>query len=210
MPRQVQAGELRKKPQQERSRAMVERILVAGQDVLLREGHDRFSTNRVARQAGISPGSLYQYFPDKRAILVAVVDRHAEQLSARLTSVLADHLDKPGPELVRATLDGLMDALTENVEFVRLVGEELPRAQLGARTAATEQRIGDLVAAYLRINQAASRVHDPGTSAWMLVRMVEHLSVQYVLESPPIARDVFVEELAVLVLSYLEPGGPAA
>ena len=196
---------LRKTPQQERSRAMVERILAAGQDVLLRDGHALFSTNRVAREAGISPGSLYQYFPDKQAILVAVVDRHAEQLSARLTAVLADHLDKPGPQLVRATLHGLLDALTENLEFVRLVGEELPRARFGSRTAATEQRVGDLVAAYLTINRSSSRIEDPSTAAWLLVRTVEHLAVQYVLESPPIARDVFVEELATLVLAYVEP-----
>jgi AcrR family transcriptional regulator len=205
MARESFTPDLRKRPQQERSRAMVERILVAGQEVLLRDGLGQFSTNRVARQAGISPGSLYQYFPDKQAILVAVVDRHAEQLSVRLTAVLADHLDKPGPELVRATLHGLLDALTENLEFVRLVGHELPRAQFGTRTAATEQRVGDLVAAYLTINRSTSRVADPSTAAWMLVRTVEHLVVQYLLEEPAIARDEFVEQLATLVLGYVEP-----
>ncbi len=185
---------------------MVERIIDGGQTVLLRDGYAGFSTNRVAEAAGVSPGSLYQYFADKQTILAAVVDRYSDDLSSQLTGVLTAHLDRPGPELVRATLDALVDALVDNVEFLRLVVEQLPRSQHKAKTAALEQRIGDLVSAYLQINPPRSRVHDPATSAWILVRTVEHLSVQYVLEAPAIPRDQFVEELATLVLSYVEPG----
>lgn len=184
---------------------MVERIISAGQRVLLRDGYDKASTNRVAQEAGISPGSLYQYFPDKDSILAAVVDRYSSELSVRLTAVLADRLDEPGPALVRSTLEGLLDALEENVEFLRLVVETLPRAQHGGRTAELEQRVGDLVAAYLSINKPQTRVREPATSAWIVVRLVEHLTVQYVLEGPSIARDRFVDELTTLVLSYLEP-----
>ncbi|MCL3819214.1 TetR/AcrR family transcriptional regulator [Aeromicrobium wangtongii] len=205
MPRSRPPADLRRAPQQERSQAMVERIVTAGQAVLEREGYSRFTTNRVAVEAGISPGSLYQYFADKHAVLAAVVDRHSAQLSTQLTGVLTAHLDRPGPELVRATLDGLMDALEHNVEFLRLIVEQLPRAQYGDRTAALEQRIGDLVSAYLQINRPRSRVHEPATSAWMLVRTVEHLAVQYVLEDPDITRERFVEELAAMVLAYVAP-----
>lgn len=199
------ATELRKQPKQERSRAMVERIITAGQTVLLRDGYDKASTNRVAQEAGISPGSLYQYFPDKASILTAVVDRYSAELSVRLTAVLADRLDEPGPALVRSTLEGLLDALEENVEFLRVVVELLPRAQHSGRAAELEQRVGDLVAAYLSINKPQTRVSEPATSAWIVVRLVEHLTVQYVLEAPQIPRDRFVDELTTLVLSYLEP-----
>jgi AcrR family transcriptional regulator len=184
---------------------MVERIIAAGQTVLLRDGYGRFSTNRVAAEADISPGSLYQYFSDKGAILAAVVDRYSDELSEQLTAVLTDHLHEPGPALVRASLEGLMDALSQNVEFLRLVVDVLPRSQHGGKIAAVERRVGDLVTAYLQINPPRSRVHDPATSAWILVRTVEHLAVQYVLDDPPIPRDVFVEELATLVLAYVEP-----
>jgi AcrR family transcriptional regulator len=199
-------ADLRRKPQQQRSLAMVERIIAAGQTVLLRDGYGGFSTNRVAEQANISPGSLYQYFSDKQAILNAVVDRYSDDLSAQLTAVLTAHLHKPGPALVRSTLDGLMDALSDNVEFLRLVVEQLPRAHHSGKTAAIEQRISDLVSAYLQINPPRSRVHDPATSAWILVRTVEHLAVQYVLDAPLIPRDVFVDELATMILAYVEPG----
>ena len=62
----------RKVPQQERSRLMVERIIEAGRTVLLRDGYDAASTNRVASEAGISPGSLYQYCPNKDAVITAI------------------------------------------------------------------------------------------------------------------------------------------
>lgn len=187
---------------------MVDRIITAGQEVLLRDGYARFSTNRVATEAGISPGSLYQYFSDKSAILAAVVDRHSDHLSDVLTAVLTDQFTRPGDELVRATLTGLMDALADNVEFLRLVVEQLPRAQYGSKTADLERRISDLVSAYLLINQSQSRIADPAASAWILVRTVEHLAVQFVLEAPPIDRERFIDELATLVLRYVEPVPP--
>lgn len=182
---------------------MVERIIAAGQAVLLRDGYEKASTNRVAVEAGISPGSLYQYFPDKEAILAAVIDRYAAELSTQLTAVLADRLEEPGPSLVRASFNGLLDVLSENVEFLRLVAEVLPRAQSGSWTGALEQRISDLVTAYLSINRAQTSVSDPATSAWILVRMVEHLSVQYVLERPDISRDRFIDEMVALTLAYV-------
>jgi AcrR family transcriptional regulator len=199
--------DLRRTPQQERSRAMVERIIAAGQRVLLRDGYEKTSTNRVAEEAGISPGSLYQYFPGKEAILAAVVDRYSAELSTRLTAVLADRLDERGTALVRSTLDGLLDALEESVEFLRLVVEELPRSRQGSRTADLEQRIGDLVAAYLAINKSQTRVAEPATSAWIVVRLVEHLTVQYVLERPSIPRATFVDEMTALIVAYVGPPG---
>lgn len=197
------AAELRKMPRQERSRAMVARIIEAGREVLLSEGYEKCSTNRVAQVAGISPGSLYQYFADKEAILAAVIDRYSDELSLRLTAVLVDRLDEPGPELVRASLGDLVDVLTENAEYLRLLVEQLPRSQTMAKTAALERRLADLVGAYLLIRKPETRVKEPATAAWLLVRMVEHLSIQYVLEAPPISREQFVDELSTMTLAYL-------
>ncbi len=74
----------RRTPRQDRSRAMVDRILDAGQEMLIAHGYDGASTNRIATAAGISPGSLYQYFPNKDAIaaLLDALDVHPEFLRA--------------------------------------------------------------------------------------------------------------------------------
>ena len=110
---------------------MVERILAAGRTVVLRDGYDAASTNRIAAEADISPGSLYQYFPNKDAVLSAIVGRYSDDVSARITAALADRFDETGPEMVRATLEALLDALEENVELLRIVADELPRTRTG-------------------------------------------------------------------------------
>lgn len=66
---------LRKEPEQERSRALVEAIVEATARVLVHEGIDALTTNRVAQVAGVSVGSLYQYFPGKEAMLAALIER---------------------------------------------------------------------------------------------------------------------------------------
>ena len=65
----------RKRPTQERSREMVETILEATARVLVKDGFERTTTNRVAEAAGVSVGSLYQYFPSKEALVATLVER---------------------------------------------------------------------------------------------------------------------------------------
>lgn len=195
---------MRKVPQQERSREMVERILAAGRDVVLRDGYDAASTNRIAAEAGVSPGSLYQYFPDKEAVLSAIVDRYVDDVSKRVTAALADRFDETGPQMVRATLNALLDALEENTELLRVVADELPRKENSARASALEQRITDLLSAYLAARRPLMRRDlTPSTAAWIAVRAIENLTVRYVLEQPPIDRETFVGELERLMTAYL-------
>jgi AcrR family transcriptional regulator len=70
----------RKKPSQQRSVATVDSIIEAAARILESQGHASLSTNSVAQRAGISIGSLYQYFPNKASIIRALIDREAERL----------------------------------------------------------------------------------------------------------------------------------
>jgi AcrR family transcriptional regulator len=197
---------LRRTPRQERSRLMVDRILDAGQQMLIAHGYDGASTNRIAAAAGISPGSLYQYFPNKDAIAAAVIDRYSDDLSARVAARVSERLSRPAPDYVRESIAALLDALDVHPEFLRAVMEQTPRLGTSSKLIAFEHRIGDLTKAYLTINQKQIRpVGSHDTAAWMLVRMVEHLCVRYILDQPPIGRDEFIDELTVMALSYLRP-----
>src|SRR5262249_60315502 len=69
----------RKSASQERSRLTVDAILEATTRVLIKEGYDRASTNKIAAVAGVSIGSLYQYFPSKEALVAAVIDPHTQE-----------------------------------------------------------------------------------------------------------------------------------
>ncbi len=195
-------GKLRKKPQQDRSRHMVDRIIEAGRQVLVEQGFERTTTNRVADKAGISPGSLYQYFPNKQAVLDAVIDRYSRDFSEQVAALVVPPIGSDPAVVVRETFAGLLDVLEANREYVRLVAELMPPSQAGERTGQLERRIRDLVGAYLVFAPSRERIA-PASSAWILVRMVEHLSVNYVLESPDISRDQFLDELTRMTMAHL-------
>jgi len=183
---------------------LVERILDAAQEVLIGHGYDGASTNRIAAAAGVSPGSLYQYFPNKDAIVAAVIDRYSDALAASVASTLARSLQRPAPEHVRNSVAALLDALDVHPEFLRAVIEQTPRLGTGSKLAAFEQRIGELTMAYLVMNRAQVRSDVRfDTAAWMLVRMIEHLTVRYILDRPDIDRNEFLYEITTLALNYL-------
>ncbi len=91
----------RKQPQQARSSRLVADILEAAVQVLSREGARRFTTARVAERAGISVGSLYQYFPNKEAILFRLQADEWRQTGALLRDILADRSLVPTERLRR-------------------------------------------------------------------------------------------------------------
>lgn len=189
---------------------MVERILDAGRSVLLERGYDGASTNRVAEAAGISPGSLYQYFPGKDALLAEVLDRYVDGLEARISRAFLDTLDAPtAPESVRATVTALLDAFGEHPGLLRVLVEQLPRG-VDSRRAGFARRIDELAATALRSRPGAAGGRPVDAVAWVVVRAVEHVTVSYVLEGPPIPRADVVDELTALVVGHLDGRrGPA-
>ena len=91
----------RKKPQQARSNELVAAILEAALQVLAREGAQRFTTTRVAERAGVSVGSIYQYFPNKASILFRLQSDEWRQTTALLREMLEDTGHTPAQRLRR-------------------------------------------------------------------------------------------------------------
>ncbi|AMS39439.1 MULTISPECIES: TetR/AcrR family transcriptional regulator [Aminobacter] len=81
---------MRKLPRQGRSQATVEAIIEAGAHILGEKGWDDFSTNKVAELAGVSIGSLYQYFPDKQSLVEAIRRRHLDDCLAVMRGSLRE------------------------------------------------------------------------------------------------------------------------
>lgn len=182
---------------------MVERIIDAGTRVLVEHGYDGASTNRIAAEAGISPGSLYQYFPNKDAIVVAVVGRFRDRIERDISERLTGMLEEEPTQLVTRILHALVDALAQEPEILRAIVENVPR-QSGLETFASfERRVADLLRGYLMMRRDLLRDAELETAIWMSVQAVELLTVRYILEAPPISREQFVDELATLVIGYL-------
>lgn len=94
-PRRTTGISLKKQPQQARSAELVSAILDAAVQVLAKEGAQRFTTARVAEKAGVSVGSLYQYFPNKAAILFRLQSDEWRQTTEMLRTILQDNSKSP-------------------------------------------------------------------------------------------------------------------
>jgi AcrR family transcriptional regulator len=83
------ASTARRTPVQRRSRERVERILVAAEQIVVKDGVDALSTRAVATRADVPVATLYQYFADRDAIIVALIERHVEAMDDRLAAAIA-------------------------------------------------------------------------------------------------------------------------
>ncbi len=124
---QVNSIQARKMPIQQRSKLMVSTILDATARVLVEQGFSRTTTNRVAERAGISVGSLYQYFPSREALVAAVAQRYSEGMKATLERLLAQSQAKDLVSALRNLLSGISAAHAADPQLSRVLATELPR-----------------------------------------------------------------------------------
>lgn len=177
---------------------MVQRIIEAARKVLVRDGYEAFTTNRVAEEASVSPGSLYQYFPDKSALVTVVLERWSAEVSDRVAASLAGAgpVDVRDPASVRAIGDALLTAIEADAGLLRIVWEELPAVRHRAQQHALERRIHELLSVHLAA--AGMRRGDHAARAWVIVMAVENVAVRWVLDRPAISRDALLDEFSAL------------
>lgn len=108
--------EPRKSPVQARSAASVEAILEATIQVLLEIGKERLTTTRVAKRAGVSVGTLYQYFPNKSALLQAVLKRHLSRVTEAVERTCADQRGQSLKQMATAVITTFLAAKMTDVK----------------------------------------------------------------------------------------------
>jgi AcrR family transcriptional regulator len=108
--------EPRKSPVQARSAASVEAILEATIQVLLHEGKERLTTTRVASRAGVSVGTLYQYFPNKSALLQAALKRHLDEITGAVERVCREQKGKTLAVMVTSLISAFLEAKMRNAK----------------------------------------------------------------------------------------------
>jgi AcrR family transcriptional regulator len=113
------ALEARKQPRQARSQATVDAIFEATIQVLLAEGLQRLTTIRVAERAGVSVGTLYQYFPQKQALLFSVLQRHLEKVVVAMEDAAASVHGASIATMVKVVVSAFVKAKTEDLEESR-------------------------------------------------------------------------------------------
>ncbi|RUW45874.1 TetR/AcrR family transcriptional regulator [Mesorhizobium sp. M8A.F.Ca.ET.021.01.1.1] len=188
----------RRTPKQQRSRQTVDVVLEAVQLVAKRHGTLAITTNRIAEAAGVSVGSLYQYFPDKRAIFTALHDRHVDEVRRVIKQTITDCASASLEEFARELVLGLVNAHAETAELHDVVASAVPHSALGFKNA-LHQTFG----------QVLSRAEDPERYSldetermlFVLPRMVEALV--HGGQHAPLSRDGARSEAIRTVLVYV-------
>ena len=202
----------RKRPIQARARQTVEAVLEAAAQVFEAQGYARGTTNRIAERAGVSVGSLYQYFPNKDAILVALLQQHVEEAVAFLTAKLAEAVQDPPPleQLLQQIVTATVQLHSQRPGLHRVLFEEAPKPPAVLQQwQSVEQQLIDLVASLL-LQAPEVHVTDPQLAAYVVVHATEHLSHEFVLHpAGPFSEEQFVDEVVKMLRGYLIDAGKA-
>jgi AcrR family transcriptional regulator len=194
----------RKTPRQARSREMVEVILQAAARVLVKVGFERTTTNRVAEAAGVSVGSLYQYFPSKEALVAALIGRHVDAMRG----LVLDGLDRvralPLRPAARVMIELVAQAHAVDPALHRVLMEQVPRTGRLGMVTEFEGELHRLVVAWLTSHRDELRVRDLDLAAFLASATVEAITHFTVLYQPERLRDpAFLDEATDLVVRYL-------
>lgn len=152
----------RKNASQQRSRATVDALVEATARILVREGFEKASTNRIAEIAGVSVGSLYQYFPSKEALVAAVIDRHNAEIMGLVRAALTEVAELPIEKAVRKLVTVAIEAHRIDPKLHRVLAEQIPRTGQLKDVEAFNREVHTLVRAYLESRRKEMRKIDPG------------------------------------------------
>ncbi len=192
----------RRNPRQDRARATVDAVLEAAAQILEAKGLKGATTNAIAERAGVSVGSLYQYFPDKGSLVLALYERHLEQLepamAARFQEAEGLSLEAAVPHLI----GGLVGLYRARPSLHRVLVEEVPHLHGDVRTRAAEAALLAQVRSFLQARQGEVRHPHPDLAASVIVSTVEALTHAAAREGR-IKEAELLPELTRLVLAYL-------
>jgi AcrR family transcriptional regulator len=142
----------RKSPRQARARVTIDAIVEASTQLLLADGYDRFTTARAAGRAGVSVGSLYQYFPNKAALAAAVIDRCSKDYIAALDRALAGRPRITLDQCIRAIVDVVLVSHEVAPDLHRIVIDLAPRIGVAEKTERMSRKMADAIEAVLRMH----------------------------------------------------------
>jgi len=195
----------RKAPKQERAIATVEAILEATAQILVSDGYAHASTNRIAKRAGVSVGSLYQYFPNKDAVIAALVERFAKRQMESLSSRLTELGDMPIQEAILELVKALLEVRHLEPELHRVLFEQLPPiVQIELFRDWSDGAILIVMAA-MHSRADELRIENAELTAYLLINACHGIIHNTVINRPDLlSGEALAQETALLIWGYLK------
>jgi AcrR family transcriptional regulator len=197
------AFEPRKTPIQARSTVTVEAISEATIQVLLSHGAERFTTTRVAERAGVSVGTLYQYYPNKQSLLFAVLEHHMNNVATRVEAACESACYKPLAEMIKEMVEAFVNAKMERADISAALYRVAADVGGPALIKRISQRSRKAIEATLQTAPDAKSPPDRFAIDIMLAAMAG--AMRSLLEAGPTAATVRKsrEQLVLLCQSYM-------
>jgi AcrR family transcriptional regulator len=174
----------RRAPVQERAQVTVEAMLDAAVKLLKRRGASLLTTNRIAATAGVSIGSLYQYFPNKMAVFIALHERHIAQVDRIMHRRMAKSTEIALEELISSLIDGMIEAHTVDPELSELLQAEVPHRAAGTLDFSVRLHGAFRKALAAHARELGGRI-DLDMRTFFVSNMVEAFGHAIVLRRPP-------------------------
>ena len=199
----VVAFEPRKTPIQARSSVTVEAISEATIQVLLSHGAERLTTTRIAQRAGVSVGTLYQYYPNKQSLLFAVLEHHLNNVAGTVEAACASACHKPLGVMIKEMVEAFVDAKMERADIS--VALYRVSAELGGPALIKQitQRLRKAVEAMLQTAPDTKSPPDRFVIDIMLAAMAGAIRSLLEAEPSPTAVRKSKEQLVLLCQSYM-------
>lgn len=197
------AFEPRKTPIQARSAVTVEAISEATVQLLLRHGIERLTTTRIAERAGVSVGTLYQYYPNKQSLLFAVLEHHLNNVMEKVEAACEGACHKPLAEMIRDMVEAFVDAKMERADISVALYRVSADAGGPALIKRISQRSRNAVEAMLQTATDAELLPDKVTIDMMLAAMAGVMRSLLEAGPSPVTVRKSREQLVLLCQSYM-------
>jgi AcrR family transcriptional regulator len=194
----------RKRPSQSRSALTVDAILDATARILVERGYAATSTNAVAERAGVSVGSLYQYFPNKDALIAALHTRHIERMKTVIETALARAMDVSLEDALTGLIESAVEAHRIEADLHRVLDRQLTDLGVVDAHDKFDQVLEDRVVTLLARHRESISVRDLRLAAFMLNHSTHALIHTVVAQRPPgVSLATATAEIVRMMRAYL-------
>ncbi|MEQ5839597.1 TetR/AcrR family transcriptional regulator [Paraburkholderia acidicola] len=188
----------RRVPQQERAERRVDELLEAAGEVIAERGFDAATMTRIAERAGASIGAVYQYFPNKDALVFALRARYGEKMDESWTELSTSAQERTVPELVDGLFDLMVEFMATHPAYIPLLSVPLNFR----RDAAARNRLRVRFAELFQHYSPALSAEDAYRIAEVTLQIVKSLNPLYAAAKPK-ERKRLVDEYKAAVCAYL-------
>lgn len=193
----------RRRPRQTRSSMTVDALLEAAAILFAKDGFDATNTTRIAERAGVSVGSLYEYFPNKEALVAKLLKRHCDGMLERFSQRFQSAEGKSLDDVIAIFVEATHDAYAVDVQLHRVLLEQMGRVSRPHHLRRVSMAIVELLEQALTLCGASVRRPSIRLAAFVVETTVEALTHRAILYAPEFFNAELNEELRVMALHYL-------